>query len=248
MSLRTPPPDGLDELLRAADPVERTRTDDGAVGALLSALPAAAERARRGSRRRLGIGAILGAATLLIAVPASAAVFYLAQTGQFGLPGFTENDETEYIEVTADDFVEYTETIFPQYLPLPAGIGSDDLRETVATRMHDDAVELAQAEGAPSVVRQVTGIQRQFESAAYCLWIEDFFDASAESDDDRASTAVDRLREAADWPAMVATDGGGVTDGMRELAALAAEGDIAAVRAQLGIDCDGAVTIGELAR
>jgi hypothetical protein len=239
----------LDAALRAADPVARAEVDDLGAAALFGRLRDSEGRldrapfARRGPRRRLAVTGIVGAVALGVAIPAAASVLFGAQTGEYPplvnddgtLP--TETDDTERIDLAADDFVEYTATIYPFWIGLPAGIDSDSVRIAAATEMSQEARSTVSPSGATGGVSQVTGLVSGFEYDARCLWIDYYLTATTEGEQSRQAHAADVIRGSLAWPATVASDGGNSVEHLSAIADAAEAGDTDVVRREFDQNC-----------
>ncbi len=223
----------------------KTMSDEDLLGALRAADPASrvvlspseatlvVRRARPASRpRRWPIWTAALAGVLVIGVPAGAvATGFAARTGWFGSPNpgddrathqSTEmsNANDEWIDLGADDLADVVGTLLSPAMPLAPGVTAEDLvARTVDAIAQDDAVATE------------TGVRRSLEHESYTDWIDAWIAAHDRGDAAGQHAAAEVLAEAADWPAMVATDGGGVTDVMRGFAARIAAGDDEAAQA-----------------
>ena len=209
----------LDARLAHAD---RSLTVEEAALDALSIATREVARARR-SRTRVVIagGLVLGLAAAGAAAPAAAGVVraFLAQADWFPRAGGEVLPDSEWVDTSAPDLRDYLENTYPDDLPLAPGQNRASLIDQVA--------EIHQTN--PGLTQQVS-LRRSFERLVHEAWIAEWIDADAVGDARRAEIAADVLAEAPDWPAFVATDGGGITDRMRDLAAAAADGDSATVR------------------
>jgi hypothetical protein len=180
-------------------------------------------------RRRWIVPTAAVAAVFALGIPATAvASGYLARTGWFGSPNpgspegtrpiGTEVDGSEWIDTSASDYPDYAVTLWPAYASLPIEYDAATFARAIAA-------------DAPEGLRQVTGIRSEFEQNARCAWREEWLDADASGDAQRAAAAAQTLTAAATWPATVATDGGGIVAEERALAAAAAAGDRSGVEA-----------------
>lgn len=211
-------PDTDDDLLarlKAADPAARLQVDGAHLERLMQ---------RRPRRRAWVIGGIIGALVIGAAAPATAGAVrdFLAQTGQYGAGTGEDPDTTEWIDLTAPDAGEYMITLYPDYLPVPSGVDERQFRQEVVDQVIASARQSSANEGGVAVMQQSTGLVRTFESATYATWIGVWL---AADDDAGRAEATRVLREACDWPAIVATDGGGIVDMMRRFADAAEHGD-----------------------
>ncbi|GAA3656165.1 hypothetical protein [Microbacterium marinilacus] len=227
----TPRPDiPLLDALRAADPAAAIALDTAEA-------TAAVRRARphRPPRRRRVFWAAALAALVVVGVPVGAvATGFAARTGWFGSPNpgddrgsffSTESDDTEWLDLGADDLPDVVASLYPEWLPLAPGVTREALTARVVDALaHDDALA------------QETLVRRTFESEAYRDWIGAWIAAHDAGDAAARARATEVLGEAAGWPAMVATDGGGVTDTMHAFARRVATGDAEAAQALAQIE------------
>ncbi|ONI65828.1 hypothetical protein CSIV_06080 [Microbacterium sp. CSI-V] len=209
--------------LAAADPARDVSLSDADVRRIVRAATA------QSRRRRWILATVTIAVVCAIGIPGAAvASGYLARTGWFGSPQpgspegtrpiGTEADGSEWIDASAPDYGDYAVTLWPAYAALPVGYDTAAFARPIAA----DSVE---------GFRQVTGIRSEFEQNARCAWRAEWLDADARGDAERAATAAQTLTAAATWPATVASDGGGIVDEERALAAAATAGDRAGVTA-----------------
>lgn len=122
------------------------------------------ERRRFTTRRLAAVGV-----AALVAVPtgAWAADRFLAQTGEFGAPGMTENDTSEWIDLCATDLGTYVRSLPRPSGELPAGTTWDEVVDTVAT----DLLQTARTDcPSPGATMQETGVRSQFLFTAQGLW------------------------------------------------------------------------------
>ncbi|MBD8207355.1 hypothetical protein IFU08_15775 [Microbacterium sp. CFBP 8790] len=218
------------EALRAADPAALiTLTSADAAASTRQARP------RRAPRRRWTIWATALTAVVVVGLPVGAvATGFAARTGWFGSPNpgddrgsfvSTESDDTEWLDLGADDLPQVVASLYPEWLPLAPGVTSDALTARVTEAMTG-------MEG----LAQETLVRRTYEYEAYRDWIGAWITAHDTGDTNGQTTAAIILEEAADWPAMVETDGGGVTDIMRAFAQRIADGDNDAAQALAQIE------------
>lgn len=185
-------------------------------------------RVRRAQRRFLwawpaGI-AIAAIAVVGVGVPVAASRLFEAQTGTVGTGGEAV-EGAEWLDGSANDLAEYATVLYPEWLPLPEGVEVDRFRA------QEGAALAAGLSGGQ--VQDVT-IQFGYEVAAQCLLQDEYLLARQSGDESRASNALDVLDQAPSWPAIVASDGGGIVDVMREMAAQARAGDDSLISKRIG--------------
>ncbi|CUU54070.1 hypothetical protein Ga0074812_10273 [Parafrankia irregularis] len=202
---------GADEKPITAGRIDAGRTEAGRIGA-------------RGRR-------VVVAALVAVALLGTAAFTFgndlIARTGMFGSPGMTENDTSEWLNTGASDFREVMESLQPNDIPLPAGRSWQPVI--------DNSVANGQREGA---LMQVTGVRAAFAFYAECVWDYEWLVARQAGDSGRVDRAVEVMGGMASWPIVIATDGGGVRDWLRNMADAAARGDEGPVRQNLAANCD----------
>ncbi|MEV6305542.1 hypothetical protein AB0M02_39430 [Actinoplanes sp. NPDC051861] len=200
----------LDRLLRVADPVP------GGVPGTSRLLERLAEEVTRGRRRRHTRRFLVGSVAALLSLTAGGVAFgdsISAYTGWFG-PRTSESDESEWLRTDAPDYRQAVERLVPSGIPLPA-----DYSWAPRTDMF-----VEQGREQPSL-KQATGIRGEFALYAQCTWRLEWMSAHRLGDAGRADHAVRALREAPGWAELAAIDGGGVRDGIRQVAEAAARGD-----------------------
>lgn len=222
-----------------ADLLDALRVADPASAIVLPAAEAAvaARRARPSSlpRRRWAIWATAITAIVVVGVPVGAVgTGFAARTGWIGSPNpgddrgssvSTESDDTEWLDLGADDLSEVVASLYPEWLPLAPGVTRNELTARVSDTM-------SQMEG----LAQETLVRKTYEYEAYRDWIGAWIAAHADGDAAGQANAAAVLADAAGWPAMVETDGGGVTDMMRAFARRIAAGDSDAAQALAQIE------------
>jgi len=242
----------IDDQLRRNDPARDLDVSDDSLAWMLRAATQT-PAPRRAPRRRVWLAAGLVAALALTAASPAIAdgVRYLAQTGWFGNPNpsgvggpfdagdSTEQDDSEWIDIMSDDYVDYAASVFPAYISLPAQYDEDAFaRATSVWRQNNVRDSL---DGAPGASMQNTGIVRGFETDARCAWIKEWNDAPDGSA--RQDAAIEVLLEAAHWDATVATDGGGIVDMYVTQAEDARDGKVGRISME---ECTGLVDAGVL--
>lgn len=179
---------------------------------------------------RIGIGAV----ALGIAVPALAfAGNYLAQTGMLNHPGGENGPGTsEMIDLLAPDYVDYAVTQWPNHVSLPASFDVQEFARTRAQAIHDNAVAANAAEEHPSDASFMAadGVRADFETAAICVWQNQWLSAVAGGDRAAAAKAAAMLEEATMWKyTLVFFDRESIAN-LQQVAAAARVGDRAAVQ------------------
>jgi hypothetical protein len=211
--------DELGQRLSCTDPARAVSPSDDALDSLLrdtrGDIPAVAPR----RRRRLVTGVALAGVILAgsaAALPAAAGVLsFLAQTDWKCTWGSECGDpEGQWIDTAEADFVDYTATVFPYDLPLPPGVDAEELRITAANQMHNT----------PALKPEI-GVIHHFESQIYCAWVGEWLQRDNAGDLTARAVASKVMIQNADWPATVATDGGGITEVQRALGHAALNGD-----------------------
>jgi hypothetical protein len=208
--------DELDARLRHADP---TGTSPVA-GRGLDALLRSTEVASRGSRRRsllfgLGIAGIVVVGGALAAPAASGVMRFLAQT-DWSCGGGSEcgDPDAQWIDSSAPDAAEYVASVYPDAIPFSSTWPRDAAVDRVSRALTEN----------PGLISEVS-VQRIYESVAYCSWVEQWLASDSSGETQQRDEATERLREAAGWPAMTATDGGGIMAMQAEFATSAEAGD-----------------------
>lgn len=87
--------DDLEEMLRASAPPVDVQASGVAARDVASAVAKEYRRRPRRLTRRVVVGTV--GALLIPAVAAAGVLHFSAETGQYGKPGFTENDTSQYI-------------------------------------------------------------------------------------------------------------------------------------------------------
>lgn len=216
--------------LRAADPASSVALSAGdAISAIRQARPA--RKARRWLLLSTGVAALL-----VVGVPAGAfASGFLARTGWFGSPNPGDDRSTcrsteydcndEWIDLSAPDLDGVVASVYPEWMPLAPGVTRNDLIARVTS--------IVAADNAFAPERL---IRRTFESESYKDWLGAWISAHERGDVNAQEVASGAITEASDWPTLVATDGGGVTDIMRAFAARIASGDADAAQTAAQIE------------
>jgi hypothetical protein len=131
--------DRLRDLLGEAAPPSGTLTHDRAaeLSLMMARQIVEADRGIRGgvralSRRRKAAAIAATAAIVFVPTGAWAAQHFLAQTGRFGSPQSGLQDESELINMCAQDFARYVATLAPTGLPVPPDHSWTEYAERVA--------------------------------------------------------------------------------------------------------------------
>lgn len=119
-------------------------------------------RPRRFSRRAV----VVTVGVLLIPATAAAGVLtFTAETGQYGKPGFTENDTSQYINMCASDIGQYVATLEPTSSPLPPGVTWNEIGGQYVSNFSSSCPPQGPGEEA-----QVTGIKIDLLAMSNCPW------------------------------------------------------------------------------
>jgi hypothetical protein len=169
-------------------------------------------------RRIAAVGACALVAILgLVAVsPVAADVVrhFLAQSDFDPAPGGEVLPDSEWVDVGAPDLADYVDSIYPDYLVLAPGQTREQIVDDVTARW-----------SGMSGVTQEVGFRRDMEIAVFCGWAKEWREAREIDDDGRAQAAVDGMLLTTTWPALAATDGGGVVDRQVEIINAGTSGD-----------------------
>jgi hypothetical protein len=202
----------LDRRLRAADRMDGVRLPESVLEGVHREARAIADRSLR---RRISAVAGIGVFSLgaLTAAPSAvqAITHWLAVAEWQPDAGGEILPDSEMVDLSAPDLPEYIASLYPEWLPLAPGVTREQL---VADVVGADLPE----EG----FTQEVGFRERFESLAYCGWVDAWLTA-----DDPAvtSAAIAVMRDAIDWPAFTATDGGGRREYLTVYAMAAESGD-----------------------
>jgi hypothetical protein len=158
--------DDLEDLLRASAPLVRVEGCDAAAREVATEV-AARYRPRRKLRKRRTLVAAAAGIGLIPTAAAAAVVHFTAETGRFGLPGFTENDTSQYINMCAPDIGRYVATLEPSTRPLPPGSTWSGIGDNYV----DSFAALCPPHG-PGQLAQVTGIKTSLLAFSSCPWEE----------------------------------------------------------------------------
>lgn len=240
--------DVLDANLRSLGTVERSSAIDDEVGLLVDRIADPDERhtvetelsvpqtnTRRSAATKWGIGLIAGALVIAGgAVPATAFMDWIARTGENAGTG-TEDHGSELIDLTASDIRGLVDEMYPQSIPLPGSFTRAEAVGSVQAALQSDVDDPVSNPDGRRVLMEELGITRQFESFALCAWLWEWRQADREGDIPTRDGAATHIRDAANWPAIVETDGGGVTDGILATADAADRGNSTSVSRTFGL-------------
>ena len=196
----------IDRRLRAADCAHAID------GGTLDALAVAAQREGRTSRRRrltaIGLSALVVIGGGAVAAPAAADAVrqFLAQSDWFPAAGGEILPDSEWIDTGQPDLRAYLDTVSTDGVELAPGEDRDALLDAVA-----------ESHAANPGLTQEVGLRRSIEVRAYCGWAVELIDAQRVGDDAGYDRAAAVVLGAAEWPALLATDGGGITDRLRDV-------------------------------
>ncbi len=215
--------EGLDAALSEAAAVSDRQLDSdevrGAISALVAARKPRAQRSHRGARRVAGVTVAL---LVVGAGVAAAGGFPGLHTGQFGLPGMTENDTSEYLRAASPEVVGLM-TGYEQETPLAPGYSL----APVIARIQN--IGLIQADGLRGAVALYSA----------CTWDQSWVRAHSSGDTAAEATALAALRAVPNWPIMARIDGDGrLVPSYRAIADAAAAGDVLTVARELGLNCN----------
>ena len=184
---------------------------------------------RTTARRRLlrtRVTAVVAAGVILVsgavAAPAAANIVqrFLAQSPWSPAAGGEILPQSEWVNTGAPDLTEYISSVYPDWLPLAPG----QTRDSVISQMS------AQSAANPGLTQEVS-LRRSLELTVYVGWLGEWLSAHDAGDIDRMDAAAAVLQDAPSWPALVATDGGGVTKLMAGVAVEIADGNYEAAQA-----------------
>ncbi|MFF0467630.1 hypothetical protein ACFYPX_09430 [Micromonospora zamorensis] len=186
-----------------------------------------ADRTSRGAARRWqSIAVTTGVLAALLAPTTAFGYAAPASTGEYGQPGYTENDTSEYLRTDGVDFREVVQVLRPTEVPVPPGYSfASDIEEFVSG-----------VGGEPAVI-QVTAIRGIYAGWAACAWKADWLAARFAGDEPRSAAAVAVLREVSSWPLVGQTDGGGIRQQHRKVAEAAERGDVTVVGDDIRSNC-----------
>ncbi len=228
--------DPVIERVAGAAPVRDDVMSDVSIAAALAdlagSIPAQPAAASRGWRARLVLRRYRAVivTTAILSLSATAAVGYTisAHTGFFGAPGMTEEDTTEFLNTGAEDFPALLRTIVPNEIALPPGDSWTPATDAlIATGRRDSGLQ------------QAAGIRGGLAQYAYCSWVGRWLEVHSHGDAEAAAAAATGIALVARSPVVARVDGGGVVAGMQRVASQAARGQVAPMRAEYKLNCNG---------
>lgn len=208
----------LDELFAAANPLT-----DQAAGALaiddefddlLRAVSAPAPRRRRGL-----VTAVAAAGAIAVSGGVAAAGWHSSHTGIAVDEG--PIGTSELMDISGDDFVQFAREAAAG-IPFPPGDNADPyIRDAFP---HSGLVS-------------ANGVRTWLSEDAQCAWEGYWLQARADGDTSAQAAATAVLQQIPSWPELVASDGGGVIDLARTVAAAAAAVRTDTVRQVWSVNC-----------
>lgn len=170
-------------------------------------------------RRRLtvfGLSVMVVIGGGLIAAPAGADAVreFLALSDWDPDDGGENLAASDWVDLSADDLHDYIDYIFPEWIPIPPSM----TRADIVDRTYEISYQA-------NTLTQEVSLRRSIETFAYCGWAVELIDAERHGNAERYDRAAEIVLSAADWPALVATDGGGITDRLREAGTAAVAGE-----------------------
>lgn len=223
------PPDDLDRLLAEQSGASVDALDTPEINAALDAL---GERIQAGEtglppRRRRRRVALIGAAALAaaLAVGAPAAADWLGlHTGEYGLPGMTENDTSEYLRMNSPEMPALVEKYGRDY-PLPPG--GD---HSWVLRYYQKASENG------DVMIQDTGVRADVARDASCQWQTYWLEGHDRHDAKQKAAAQNVLDDIPNWEILKRTSDNG-TEQEQAIATATRHDDLPAFRAIYQYGC-----------
>ena len=198
---------------------------------VVSALTSDTRATARGRTLRTRVTAVTAAGAIvlsgIVTGPATADMVqkFLAQTVLNPSVDSVASPSEEMIDTGASDFPEYAASIYPQWMPLAPG----QTQQGVIARV------VAQQAATPALTPEIN-VQRSFETVVYSAWMGEWIAAHDAGDQARMAAAITVLEDTPTWPALVATDGGGVTKLMAGFVAEMADGDAEVAQAAAQYD------------
>ena len=183
---------------------------------------------RRHRRRSTKAVVVATVAAVLIGGTAAAAVLVEARTGRFGMGGQTEDGTGEFIRLDASGAAEIVDELGKD-IPLPPGGNFDRLKSTMLKADPDGhGVEMSES-----------GIVGTLAFNAACQWTGYWLDGYERGDEKQKAEALAVLDEIPSWPALVASDGGGVVSQLRLRADAARQNNPSLFMQDYKINCTG---------
>lgn len=224
----------LDARFEAADRAARLGSHEPSLLALFAV--SEGESLRRRRRRAFARAGVAGGLVIALSFGAPAATAtiqeYLAQTGSYcsgsECGSNATSEELEAIDSGAPDFSNFVDSLFPTNLPLADGTSREDVVGQLLGNIEEvNAADALDGHGAG--IHFTLGLSSSLEFIIYCGWVNQWVAADAEGDAESAQRAAQVMRDAAGWPGIVKTDGGGVVDQLLKHADAADHGDAAAM-------------------
>lgn len=173
---------------------------------------------RRRNRKAAAIGLITAA--LLAAGTPAAAQWVSLHTGLFG-SGTEMVEGGELLDTGSPELGPYLDELARNYRLPPGGTFEETKRGIARQRAHI----------------QREGLESKFAAEAICQWEKWWLDGHSSGDRGKVAEATKVLQEVPTWRILHVTDGGGVVQGVSEVAAAAAAGDQGPVRQDWVANC-----------
>lgn len=224
--------DDVEARLRALGQVRVSAGAHDATHALTTLLEdpevrAAIEPARRGRfsgltrHRHLVIGSLIALAGIGVGVPA-VATSILARTGEFGDPTTsTEVDDTEWIDIGAEDAAQVVIDAYPEYLTLPPGMPKDAAIADVSRWF----TKVAGGTGPGQAVMQEGLIIQIYEVFGVCAWTDVWLSAEESGDASDQAPATAWITDTDNYRQFMGAAAPSAFDRMTDVAAAAAAGE-----------------------
>ena len=183
----------IEDRLRRSAPTVQCDHCEPVVHAMLDEVTATGGRPSWLSRHKLAAAAAV-AAVFLPGAAFAAAVQFAAQTGEYGAPGMTETDTSQFIDMCAADIDSYMASVAPMDLPLPAGTSWDEFAAIALRSTQQDCTPAGFG-----ISWQETTMAVEYISRAECAWAAAFVDAAAAGSTEdmrRAAKGLTRVEEA----------------------------------------------------
>ncbi|MDQ1424713.1 MAG: hypothetical protein QOD72_2211 [Acidimicrobiaceae bacterium] len=166
-----------------------------------------AVRARPTRPRRARVVVIAVAAALAVGATAAAADHLVhAHTGWFGRGGTSEEGPGEFIRLGAPDVASVVDRIGAQ-IALPPGSDFEQWKAHNLRPAVNGGAEMT-----------TSGIRSSLEMDAACAWTGYWLDGYDRGDEAQKSSALRVLEQIPTWPALVASDGGGLVASLEQRA------------------------------